>query len=73
MSCGEDPSALNAGGASAPRIVKLHYRGQSSVQIQGPVTGQLHEFSKWHPIQIVDLRDATLMMQTRMFTQVPCR
>jgi hypothetical protein len=73
MCCGQKRSALKADGTQNSIIVKLLYCGQSSAQIRGAVTGQLYQFSRPHPIQPVDPRDASSMMQTRMFKQVRCR
>ena len=53
-----------------PNAIKLLYRGQYSVQIRGSVTGRVYQFPKSEPVQLVDARDATALMQTRMFRQV---
>ena len=74
MCCGQKRSTLMATGEAGPVVVKLHYcGGSSSTQLRGAVTGQLYQFSRPHPVQAVDWRDAALLMQTRMFRQVPCR
>jgi len=74
MCCGQKRSALIQSRKTDPAIVRLHYcGGLSSAQLRGAVTGQLYQFSRPHPVQAVDWRDAALLMQTRMFRQVPCR
>jgi len=74
MCCGQKRSALIESRKTDPAIVRLHYcGGLSSAQLRGAVTGQLYQFSRPHPVQAVDWRDAALLMQTRMFRQVPCR
>jgi hypothetical protein len=76
MCCGQKRGAmkadgsLNTNGASDPGSIKLHYRGQYSVQIRGAVTGRVYQFPKSNPVQMVDARDAASLMQTRMFRQV---
>ena len=74
MCCGQKRSSLRAIEAPDPRVVNLFYCGAlASTQFRGAVTGHLYQFSRPHPTQTVDWRDATQMMQTRMFRQVPCR
>ena len=74
MCCGQKRSALMASAKKDSAIVRLLYcGGPSSKQLRGAVTGQLYQFSRPHPVQAVAWRDAALLMQTRMFRQVPCR
>jgi hypothetical protein len=48
----------------------LMYFGYSSVNVRGPVTGQLYQFSHLNPVQPVDARDAVSMLKTRLFRQI---
>jgi hypothetical protein len=74
MCCGQKRSSLKASETPDSTTVKLFYCGdRASTQFRGAVTGHLYQFSRPHPTQTVDWRDATQMMQTRMFRQVPCR
>ena len=70
MCCGQKRSAMKSESTPDPNAIKLLYRGQYSVQIRGSVTGRVYQFPKSEPVQLVDARDATALMQTRMFRQV---
>jgi hypothetical protein len=47
------------------------YYGYASVNIRGPFTGQLYQFSRLRPVQAVDSRDAQSILRTRLFRRVP--
>lgn len=70
MCCGQKRSELKAEGSPDPNAVKLMYRGPSSTQIRGFVTGQVYHFSRPNIALAVDPRDAVLMVRTRLFRQV---
>ncbi len=70
MCCGQKRSALKMNGTQQPGALNLLYDGSSSVAMRGPVTGQLYQFSRLHPVQAVDSRDATSILRTRLFRQV---
>ena len=70
MCCGQKRSAMKSEVTPDSTAIKLLYRGQYSVQIRGSVTGRVYQFPKSEPVQLVDARDATALMQTRMFRQV---
>jgi hypothetical protein len=70
MCCGQKRGAMKSEVTPDPTAIKLLYRGQYSVQVRGSVTGRIYQFPKSNPVQLVDARDATALMQTRMFRQV---
>jgi hypothetical protein len=47
--------------------VSVRYLENSPIRVRGPVTGQQYEFSGSRPVQPVDARDASLLLQTRFF------
>jgi hypothetical protein len=49
--------------------LKLTYPGHAPVNVHGPFTGQLYQFSRLHPVQTVDARDAMSILKTRLFRQ----
>jgi hypothetical protein len=48
---------------------KLTYYGYAPVNVRGPFTGQLYQFSRLDPVQAVDARDAASILKTRLFRQ----
>jgi hypothetical protein len=46
---------------------KLHYLERSPILVHGPVTGRPYAFSGERPVQVVDGRDADVLLQTRFF------
>jgi len=67
MCCGQEQSPLRTGGEPQQAELSLHYFGYSPMNIRGPVTGQLYQFSKLQPVQAVDARDAASILRTRLF------
>lgn len=67
MCCGQKRSALRAAGKVQQTDLNLHYFGYSTMNVRGPVTGQLYQFSKLQPVQPVDARDAVSILRTRLF------
>ena len=67
MCCGQKRSALKAAGKAQQADLNLHYFGYSTMNVRGPVTGQLYQFSKVQPVQPVDARDAVSILRTRLF------
>lgn len=67
MCCGQKRSALRTGGDAQQADLKLHYLGHSPMNVRGPVTGQLYQFSKFQQVQPVDARDAASILRTRLF------
>ena len=67
MCCGQKRSALKTGGDAQQADLNLHYFGYSPINVRGPVTGQLYQFSKLQPVQAVDARDAASILRTRLF------
>ena len=67
MCCGQKRSALRAAGNAQQADLNLHYFGYSPMNVRGPVTGQLYQFSKLQPVQPVDARDAASILRTRLF------
>jgi hypothetical protein len=45
------------------------YYGHAAVNVRGPATGQLYQFSRLQPVQAVDARDASSILKTRLFRQ----
>lgn len=70
MCCGQKRSALKVNGAADMSAVKMLYRGNGSAQIRGQVTGQVYQFPRQQPVQVVDPRDVGALIRTRLFTQV---
>jgi hypothetical protein len=56
-------------GAANQAALKLTYYGHAPVNVRGPFTGQLYQFSRLHPVQTVDARDAVSILKTRLFRQ----
>jgi hypothetical protein len=63
------PITAQPGGLVRPRYspTSLRYVGGSAIQIRGPVTGRLYEFSCSASVQVVDPRDAADLLATSMF------
>ena len=70
MCSGEQRTSLKAEGTQSRATVKLLYYGHAKVNIRGPVTGALYQFSRLQPAQSVDARDAVAILRTRLFRQV---
>ena len=47
--------------------VSVRYLERSPIRVRGPVTGQQYEFSGSRPLQSVDARDASSLLQNRFF------
>jgi hypothetical protein len=58
---------LRTGGEAQQAGLNLHYLGYSPMNVRGPVTGQLYQFSKLQPVQAVDARDVASILRTRLF------
>lgn len=69
MCCGQTRSDLKANGSASQQALKLMYYGHAAVNVRGPVTGRLYQFSQFHPVQSVDARDAVSILKTRLFRQ----
>jgi hypothetical protein len=69
MCCGQKRIALKADGTSPTGTVCLLYSGQFPLHLRGSVTGRTYQFSRVTPVQPVDQRDATSMLQSRVFRQ----
>jgi hypothetical protein len=69
MYCGQERSSLKANGTASQAALKLSYPGYAPVNVRGPLTGQLYQFSRPHPVQTVDARDAVPILRTRLFRQ----
>jgi hypothetical protein len=59
-------SAVDRAEVKLPRL-KLLYRGYATVNVLGPVSGQLYRFSRQKPVNTIDERDAAPILQTRLF------
>jgi hypothetical protein len=62
-----EPVLRVAGGAAQP--LPLRYIGQSGIVVRGPATGRAYAFSAGTPVQVVDLRDAAVLLRTNYFRQ----
>jgi hypothetical protein len=62
------PTGIRGRGAAGGGAVVLRYRERARVQVRGPVTGRVYEFSAGQPTQPVDARDAQTLLRTRLFT-----
>lgn len=69
MCCDQARSSLKANGTANEAALKLSYPGYAPVNVRGPLTGQLYQFSRPHPVQTVDARDAMSILKTRLFRQ----
>lgn len=69
MCCGQTRSDLETNGSANQHALNLMYYGHAAVNVRGPVTGQLYQFSRVHPVQSVDARDAVSILKTRLFRQ----
>ena len=70
MCCGDKRSVLRGSGSVNQNALKLMYYGVGAVSIRGPVTSLLYQFSRLHPVQSVDARDAVSILKTRLFRQI---
>lgn len=63
------PAPAPAASRLAPPLnaVKVHYLERSPIVVRGPVTGRQYAFSREHPTQLVEPRDADSLLQTRFF------
>jgi len=48
-------------------MIQLRYSETSPIQVRGPVTGRIYQFSGAQPLRPVDARDADAMLRTRFF------
>ncbi len=69
MCCGQKRSDLKVNGIANQNALNLMYYGFASVNIRGPVTGRLYQFSRLSPVQSVDARDAVSILKMRLFRQ----
>jgi hypothetical protein len=69
MCCGQTRSDLRADGLESEPALNLMYYGYAAVNVRGPITGQLYQFSRVQPTQAVDARDADSILKTRLFRQ----
>jgi hypothetical protein len=69
MCCSDKRSVLRASGSANQNALKLMYYGVGAVSVRGPVTGLLYQFSRLHPVQSIDARDAVSILKTRLFRQ----
>jgi hypothetical protein len=67
MSCVQQRDVLKAKGIANQNVLNLTYRGFAPVNIRGPVTKQLYQFSHQHPVRSVDARDAVFILKMRLF------
>jgi hypothetical protein len=66
------PRVLGSAGATGVSpvplsAVSIRYVAASPIRVRGPVTGRHYEFSASNPVQSVDTRDASSLLQTRVF------
>ena len=52
---------------AATHTVAIRYMESSPIQVRGPATGRQYAFSRDHPIQSVEARDAEALLRTRFF------
>ncbi|MFZ0704461.1 MAG: hypothetical protein WAM71_02575 [Candidatus Korobacteraceae bacterium] len=57
-------AAAHAAGSS---VIQLRYSETSPIQVRGPATGAVYQFSRAQPLQAVDSRDAPALLDTRFF------
>lgn len=50
--------------------VNLRYLQASPIRVRGSVSGRQYEFSAAHPVQAIDARDATPLLQSRLFRHI---
>jgi hypothetical protein len=71
-----EPVARPSSAAQAPEIAtastpqsltSIRYLENSPIQVRGLASGRCYEFSGAHPVQQVDLRDASSLLNTRFF------
>jgi len=51
----------------AQSSISLRYLENSPIRVRGSVSGKYQEFSGSHPVQLVDARDASSLLNTRFF------
>jgi hypothetical protein len=69
MCCGQTRSNLRANELASQSALNLIYFGYAAVNVRGPITGQVYQFSQVQPMQAVDARDADSILKTRLFRQ----
>jgi hypothetical protein len=67
MCCGQVSNANQAKAVADGSVVNLYYFGRTHIQLRGAVSGQFYQFSRTAPVQPVDPRDVSSMLQTRLF------
>ncbi len=67
MHFGLKRSDSRTNGTAKQKSVRLMYYGYAAVNIRGPVTGQLYQFSRLQPVQSVNTGDAASILNTRLF------
>ncbi len=61
-----EPRATSAN-SSPSSWTKVRYLETSPIRVRGPVSGNRYEFSGTQPVQQVDSRDASALLNTRFF------
>jgi hypothetical protein len=69
MGCGQKRNDTRAKGKASSNAQKLRYSGYATVNVQGPVTGQVYQFPPRDSVRQVDSRDAVSILKTRLFRQ----
>lgn len=60
-------SATMTAVAGLHSTITLRYSEASPIQVRGPITGNVYVFSRSHPVQAVEARDAATLLHTRFF------
>lgn len=53
-----------------PAPVSIRYLESTPIRVRGPVTGLQYEFSRARSVQMIDVRDAPALLQSRFFRRV---
>lgn len=74
MCCGQKRSATQSSptrptgrNIQQDALAAVRYVKNSPIRVRGPVTGRYYEFSGSRPVQSVDARDASSLLNTRFF------
>lgn len=60
-------SLPHSDGSTPHATTAIRYLEASPVRVQGLISGRAYEFSALQPVQTVDARDATSLLNTRFF------
>ena len=58
---------MNANVGAPNSSLNLRYSGLAPMNVRGAATGKLYQFSPVRPVQVIDLRDAQVLLSSPNF------